>query len=345
MALAVEDIDHVLAHTAEVWPRLAGKHLFITGGSGFFGCWLLETLLGANRRLGLDIKAVVLTRNPARLRQKLPHLAGDPALQFLAGDLRDFAFPQGRFDYLIHAAATPSAALEQPVDTLDAEIEGLRRVFAFARQSGVRRVLFTSSGALYGAAGDGPIPESTTSAPDPVRPESAYGELKRLGELYGVCCARQFGLEVIIARCFAAFGPYQDLNSHFAVPSFLKSALGAGDIVVHGDGLSRRSYLYAADLAVWLWRLFLFGESCRPYNVGSSVPTSILQLAQAIASVVGREDRVRVLGRGDAGIAPKQYLPDVDRAAGELNLKQWVGLDRGLARTIAWHRQQLALDA
>src|ERR1700685_3318766 len=98
------DLDHVVEHIRPLSEDLRGARIFITGGTGFFGCWLLETFAWANQRLGLDAQVLVLTRNVEAFRKKAPHLAGRPDIQFQRGDVRDFVFPEGRFSHVIHAA-------------------------------------------------------------------------------------------------------------------------------------------------------------------------------------------------------------------------------------------------
>ena len=98
-----DDLDHVLKHTAGLWEELRGRRIFITGGTGFFGCWLLESFAWANDRLGLNASATVLTRNPKSFAAKMPHLAWRSDLIFLEGDVRSFSFPAGKFDFVIHA--------------------------------------------------------------------------------------------------------------------------------------------------------------------------------------------------------------------------------------------------
>ena len=147
-----EDLDHVLAHTRDDWEELRGQRLFMTGGAGFFGTWLIETFLWANQKLDLGAEIVVLSRDPAALLRKMPHLAGQPGLGFHAGNMCNFDFPPGEFGHVIHAATgnyDSSSALDL-LAAFDHDVQGTRRVLDFARQCGAKRVLFTSSGAVYG---------------------------------------------------------------------------------------------------------------------------------------------------------------------------------------------------
>jgi len=103
-ALSAADLDLVLAGTKGLWDEVRGEHIFITGGTGFFGCWMVESFAWANRSEELGARATILTRDPSAFARKCPHLASNPAITLLSGDVRDFMFPDGRFKYVIHAA-------------------------------------------------------------------------------------------------------------------------------------------------------------------------------------------------------------------------------------------------
>src|SRR5665213_1234056 len=146
--LPPSDLDDILAHTCDAFASLRGGRIFITGGTGFFGHWLLESLLQANRHMEANIGATVLTRNQAAFREKSPHIAGDPAITLLEGDVKNFAFPAEPHTHIIHAA-TDTVAADGPA--LAASIvDGTRRVLEFAQTTGAHRLLYTSSGAVYG---------------------------------------------------------------------------------------------------------------------------------------------------------------------------------------------------
>src|SRR5690242_5479696 len=181
------DLDHILEHTHELWDELRGERIFITGGTGFFGCWLLESFLWARDRLNLDCQAVVLSRTPDLFRAKVPHLAGHDSVSVIQGDIRTFDFPKGEFSHLIHAATESSSRLnaENPLQMLDTIVEGTRHTLEFAKACGTQNFLLTSSGAVYGRQPTEMthIPEEYNGGPDPLDPRSAYGEGKRLAEL------------------------------------------------------------------------------------------------------------------------------------------------------------------
>ena len=344
-SLFPEDLDHVLNHTRDLWEDMRGQRLFITGGTGFFGMWLVESFLWANEKLRLNAEAVILSRNPDAFVNKAPHLAANRAISYHVGDVRQIAFPQGSFSHVIHAATDDDSQIMKadPLQVFDVNVEGSRRVLEFARQSGVRRFLFTSSGAVYGRQPPDleRIPEDYAGGPDPIDTQSTYavvGEAKRAAESLCALYSRQFGLETVIARCFTFVGPHLSLDGKFAIGNFIRDAMGGGPIRVSGDGTPLRSYLDAVDLTIWLWTILLRGSPRRAYNVGSALPISIGGLAELVAQQVSPRCAVHIAAQPDPARPGQRYVPDVTRATSEHKLDETVDLVSAVRRTIAWHR-------
>ena len=335
--LTREDLGHVLTHTRACWEELRGKTLFLTGGTGFVGHWLLETFAHANDELRLGARVTVLSRNPAAFARKSPHLAARADLRWLTGDVRNFAFPSGEFSHVIHAGTTSGAPVE-PLEMFDTVVQGTRRALEFAAAAGTRKFLFVSSGAVYGRQPPEMthIAEDYTGAPNPLDPASAYGEGKRAAEHLCMLMSRQHGFEVKIARGFTFVGPHLPLDQHFAIGNFIRDALAGGPIQVHGDGTPFRSYLYAADLAVWLWTILTNGASGRAYNVGSDGALSIAELADLVSAKLGGGCPVRIAQVAKLGQASARYVPSVIRARDELALRPLVQLPEALHRLWQW---------
>jgi nucleoside-diphosphate-sugar epimerase len=338
------DLDHIIEHTRDLWEELRGERIFITGGTGFFGCWLLESFAWANDRLGLNASALVLTRNLEAFRKKAHPLADHPAIQFHPGDVRSFEFPAGSFSHVIHAATESSAKLnaEAPLTMFDTIVDGTRRTLEFSRQCGAKKFLLTSSGAVYGKQPPEitHIPEDYPGAPDPTDPRSAYGEGKRAAEILCAFYAKQFGIEAKIARCFAFVGPYLPLDIHFAIGNFIRDGLNGGPIIIQGDGTPHRSYLYAADLTIWLWTILLRGQSCKPYNVGSEESLSIRDIGRLVALEFRRNIQIEILGIASSAKPVERYVPLTNRAQSDLGLMQIVTLESSIERTVNYFLSQ-----
>jgi nucleoside-diphosphate-sugar epimerase len=340
--VAHEDLELVLAHTEHLWADLRGQRLFLTGGTGFFGCWLVETFCHANRTLGLNAGITILTRNSKAFSEKCPHLAADPAVSLLAGDVRDFDFPAGEFTLVIHAATDTRArpAADAPLDMFSTILAGTQRTLEFAATHGTAKFLLTSSGAVYGAQPNNltHVPETYTGAPDPLNPASVYAEGKRAAELMCALFQQSSGMECKIARCWAFCGPHLPLDEHFAIGNFIADVLAARPIQIKGDGTARRSYLYAADLAIWLWTILLRAPALTPINVGSAHDVSILELAQTVAATLNPHTEIHVAREPIPGAMPARYVPSVDRASELLGLRPTVALAESIDRTARWNR-------
>jgi nucleoside-diphosphate-sugar epimerase len=340
MRVDIKDLDHIFEHTTQLWEEMRGQNIFITGGTGYFGCWLLESLTRVNDRLNLATKVTVLSRNPAAFVAKAPHLANHPSVHLIQGDVRDFKFPKGEFRFVIHAATEASAKLnrENPLLMFETIVEGTRRTLEFARTHGTREFLLTSSGAVYGKQPPEMtrIPEDYLGAPDPMDLEAAYGEGKWSAEVLCHLYSHHFGLETKIARCFAQVGPYLPMDIHYAIGNFIRDAVRGGEIRVNGDGSPIRSYLYAADLVIWLWTILIKGKSCHPYNVGSERSTSIAELANLVRQQIAPRSEVIIARQAEPSQLRQRYVPSIERARGELKLESWISLEEAIQKTARW---------
>lgn len=335
-----QDLDNILQQSSTVWPELRGARLFITGGTGFIGRWLLESLRHADQSLSLGVQATILTRDPQAFRRKAPHLADHAGFHFIAGDVCNFESPAGEFTHIIHAATDASAELNErdPRRMFDTVIQGTRRALDFAVEKSVDRVLFLSSGAVYGQQ---PwemehVAEDWIGSPSCTDPRAAYAEGKRAAEMLCAIYQKQFGTKIAIARIFALLGPFLSLDIHFAAGNFIRDAMQGRPVIVNGNGLPCRSYLYASDLTVWLWHMLVRAEPGKPYNVGSDESVSIRDMAERVSHVLGNGE-YQVLGAKDMGWNPGRYVPDTSLIGNNLGLRRTVSLDEAIRRTALWH--------
>ena len=336
-----DDLEQILLRTQGLWEQLRAQHLFITGGTGLFGRWLLQALLHANAIHDLDMRIVVLTRDAAAFANACPQLANDPALTLHAGDVKDFDFPRREYAYIIHGATTSAHETfrgEDPLKKFDTLVSGTRHVLDFAAQCKVKRFLFLSSGVAYGVPPDNMdrIPETFHGAPDTTSLHSALGQAKRTAEFLTSCYAQQHGWNNSIARCFSFVGPYLPLDIHYAIGNFIGQALFDDKIVVKGDGQPMRSYLYMGDLVVWLLTLLLKGGQNEIYNLGSDQAISIGELAQLTRDTLSPQKEIAILGQSDLSVGNAVrniYVPDISKARQAFGLDVWTSLQDAIRKT------------
>jgi dTDP-glucose 4,6-dehydratase len=341
LTLLESDLDEILGASESAFASLRGAHVFMTGGTGFVGSWLTESFLWANRRLALGARLTLLTRDPAKLAPRFAAGAEAGALALAIGDVRTFDLDE-RPDVVINAATPTTGHAADPFELVDTIVGGARNVLRFAAQSGPIPVLFTSSGAVYGRQPPAleRMPEDYAGAPEQLDPRFAYHEAKRIAELLHVAEGRRSGIQPKIARLFAFVGPYLPLGAHFAIGNFVRDAVRGGPIVVNGDGTPMRSYLYATDMTTWLWRILCDGVAERAYNIGSERAISIAGTARSTAKRAALPpESVEIRMPRSASGPPERYVPDTTRARRELALRETVGLEAAIDRTIRFCRQ------
>ena len=302
------------------------KRILITGGTGFFGKSMLDYRL--RHEMQIDEEWIVVSRNPIGFLNGCPQFAHMPGVRFVVGDVLQGSVLAGDenfggVDAIIHAAAVldPSA----PEDMiLSAAIDGTRHVISLARKVGCNKILFTSSGAVYGQCSL-PACESDECIPD-----TPYGRGKLAAERLLV----ESGLDIKLARCFSFVGPHLNRRIYYAIGNFIQNCIDGKPIVINGDGTPLRSYLYADDLVEWLFAILERGEIGRPYNVGSDRAVSIRELAETVRTVLGSKSEIVVKGTPVPGAKPSVYVPNIDRARNELGLKVKVALEDSIRLSV-----------
>lgn len=334
-----EDVKTLSSRLHPLCNVLNERRTFLTGGTGFFGKWLLNSFLGLREACGFDLLITVLSRDPKKFLANYPAFNGVKGLDFIAGDVRTFDVPDAHaFDFVIHGATAASATLEQenPGEMFSVITEGTRHMLEFALQCSAERVLYISSGAVYG-----PQPSSLSQVPETYEgsPSTAYGKGKKFSEQ--LCLEASAGrFECVIARPFAFVGPYLPLDTHFAIGNFIRDCLENRPIIIRGDGTPLRSYLYAAELAEWLLTILFKGEHTRAYNVGADEAISIRDLAHTVRACAGSTVPIIVQGSSDPSVPPARYVPSIERATLELGLSVRCPLDEAIRRTLSWHRER-----
>jgi dTDP-glucose 4,6-dehydratase/UDP-glucose 4-epimerase len=331
-----EDVKFIHSRLGPVLQSFNNKKILITGGTGFFGRWLLEILCVLVRDHNFRTELYVLSRNPGRFLNEHINFPFDQYITFIKGDVTDFSLPNIEIDYLIHMATTAAEetfAGEDQLKKLDLLYRGTRNTLENAVAGGVKKVLFTSSGVVYGPSQEQFLSEEMLQAPQTNLESSALGEGKRLAEYLVAYYAKKAGFHYSIARCFSFFGPFLPLSIHYAIGNFVSDALTSEEIVVKGSGKELRSYLYMADAWVWLLRLLVEADN-EIYNVGSSSALTIEELAIEIRNALCPQKNVKILGLNhDIGNFSRNiYVPNNDKISKKFGVTEWTSLSAGIKR-------------
>jgi len=336
VSVNIEDLALIGDKLTEDFQFYKNQKIFLTGGTGFFGKWLLEAFIYLNEVPELNISVMILSRTPEKFTFEYPHFSKHKNFSFVQGDVRTFSTSSEEFDLIIHAATDASVELNKSNPELmrNTIIDGAKRICDFADRVNCKRILYTSSGAAYGLQPKSMshISEGFIDNPD-FNSNDAYATAKLESETYFKDNAP---CDVVIARCFAFVGPYLPLNGSFAIGNFISDVLGGRDIKIIGDGTAIRSYLYAADLVIWLLRLLSSGKNGEIYNVGSSQSISIKELANKISL-----SKVKVYVLGENNINTNIYVPCINKAKKELGLDIYTPLSLTISKTINFFEDKL----
>lgn len=325
----------ICEQSAKEVQALRNQKILITGGTGFFGKWLTLGLLALNEAYDLKLKLLVLSRNPESALSQYPWIYSSEQVQMVKADILDLSKVGVECDYIFHAATDTSvrAISENPRWIFDVAAKGTLETLRYAKKVNAKKILITSSGAIYGKQPESlaQISESDYFGIDPLDSKSAYALGKNSAELFCVT-EPDPNFSIVIARCFAFVGPFLPLDKHFAIGNFILNAKQNSDFIIRGDGRPARTYLYSSDLVIWLIRLLLNGRHLEAYNVGSDQAVTIEQLARKVKSETSAQGQIIIQSPDQPGPVHR-YVPSIEKATQELNLKVWTSLEKSILRT------------
>ena len=352
-----EDLADLCTQLTSEFSVLSGRRLLITGGAGFLGYYLVQALLHWNARgRSAPVDLVVHDNFIRGVPAWLERLDGTANLTITRRDATSpLPADAGPFDYLIHAAsiASPTYYRRYPLETLDANVLGLRVLLDYCRDQHSaghppRGILYFSSSEIYGdpPAHAIPTPETYPGQVSSTGPRACYDESKRFGETLCVTYARQFGVPVTIVRPFNNFGPGLAPGDRRVIPDFARDVLAGKDIELLSDGRATRTFCYVADAVAGYYKLLVYGRRGEAYNVGAAGPEiTIGELADRMAALARNlfayEGSVRHGASEDCDYLtdnPQRRAPVIMKAWQDVGYAPRIGLDEGLLRALLWYR-------
>ena len=313
--------------------RFGDRHVVVLGGAGFLGSHVCTALVEADARVtAIDN---LITGNA----ENVDHLLELGDFRLIDYDVTDFLHVKGEVDYVLNFAspASPVDYLRWPIHTLKVGAFGTHKGLGLAREKGAVFFLASTS-EVYGDPLVNPQPETYWGNVNPIGPRGVYDEAKRFAEALTLAYHREHQVDVRIVRIFNTFGAAMRANDGRAVPAFFKAALENRPLPIHGDGTQSRSLCYVDDLVEGMLRLVLSDETS-PVNIGNPEEVTMLELAEAIQSVVGNFPGVEFHPRPVDD--PSVRRPDTTKAEQLLGWKPRYSLREGLAETLPWFKRAL----
>ena len=290
-----------------------------------------------NDAFSLGCHFTVMTRDPAAFTNKFPKFSESSSLTFLKGDVSTVSFGDEYYDYLVHGAAV-SSVWDKSENYLETIVMGTMNVMKWARRIKIEKILFLSSGAVYG---ENPteidrFSETNLSAPQLGAQGSVYGESKRCAEMMVHMFGEAYS-DVTIARLFSFYGPLMPKDNHFAFSQFMARAVKHEDIVIKNPNACR-SYLYIEDTVQSLIKLLKKNNEYMVYNIGGEAPVILCELAQTIIKVTNSSSKIIFQSNKDKPPARSIYVPNVSRFHNEFEIKDKTSINEGIKLTEPWFR-------
>ncbi len=316
---------------------MSKKTAVVTGAAGFLGSHLSDRLLAEGFKvIGIDNLLTGNVRN-------IEHLAGNPDFHFLKHDVTNYIYLPGAVDMVFHMAspASPIDYLQLPIQTLKVSSLGTHNALGLAKAKGAT-FLIASTSECYGDPLEHPQKETYWGNVNPIGPRGCYDEAKRFAEAMTMAYHRYHKVDTKIVRIFNTYGPRMRLEDGRVVPAFIGQALQGKSLTVFGDGSQTRSFCYVSDLIDGIYRLSQ-SDYHEPVNIGNPSEMTVLQFAQAILKYTGSKSQIeyRPLPEDD----PKVRQPDITLAKKLLGWTPKVSLDEGIAKTVAYFSDFLAIPA
>jgi UDP-glucuronate decarboxylase len=358
-----DDLERIAQRTSDELRKLDGTSVLLLGGAGFLGYYLTQSIVHWNRRHAREPIELAVVDNWVRgVPAWMEAIRSAPGVRVVTGDVTaPLPDEVGTPDWVIHAAsiASPIFYRQHPLETMDANVGGLRRLLdravdAAAAGHPLQGMLYFSTSEIYGD----PPPEQIPTGEDfrgnvsCTGPRACYDESKRYGETLCTVFAQVHGVPVRIARPFNNYGPGLKITDRRVLPDFARDILAERDIVMLSSGTPTRTFCYISDAVSGYLKVLVRGTDGEAYNIGTDEPEiSVAELAERVTSIAREEFQYRghiIKGSSDDDDYlvdnPNRRCPDITKARRELDFAPVIDIDDGLRRSLIWYRDNSSAE-
>ena len=331
------DLNFIFKKCINEFNLLSNKSILITGGTGFFGKWFLELIFYTNKHYNTNILTTVITRNRDKVLLENPHYKNNKFLKIIQTDILDLKKINHKFDFLLHMAATSAKETfngETDANKTKTLSNGAKNIMDIAIENNIPKILFTSSGVVYGSSSKDMKEEGDACHTLDLEKSNGLAKGKFLAENTISNMSLENNINFKIARCFSFVGPYLPLDIHYAIGNFINDAIFNDKILINGNGSPYRSYLYISDTLIWLIKL-LVGNEEGVFNVGSERRIKIVELANMVRDIVAPSKKVIIQEKEmhEGNFKRDIYLPNTSKIRDSLGVKEWTSLEDAILKT------------
>ena len=320
----IEDMEYISNAEFIPWDKLKNKMILITGATGLIGYTLVNSLVYANKKHGLNLKILALIRDMDRARERFMDIDSDTALEYVIGTVEKLPEITEKVDYIVHGASQTAskAFVNEPVETIMTALKGTENILELAKAKNVSGMVYLSSMEVYGHPEKGhKVTEDEIGTLSPLDIRNSYPISKIQCESLCFAYAKEYGVPAMSVRLTQTFGPGVNYNDGRVFAEFARCVIEKRDIVLKTKGETERSYLYTADAATAILTVLLKGEPGQAYNAANEdTYCSIAQMAEMVAKQGGIKVRYDIQDEAGNGY-PKALYMDLD--TGRLKRLGW----------------------
>jgi nucleoside-diphosphate-sugar epimerase len=335
-----DDINRILPLVIDKFDDLRNKSLLITGAGGFLGSWLIQLINFLNNSHNFSIQLFLIDRDFSNLKQNNPNILNFKNIFVIETDIRSSINLSNSIDYIIHAASTPDRRMHSssPLDTMRSISEGTSSILHVAsRLPNLKMLLNMSASSIYDQSDMTSIDENSCGKSLSQNVIYAHSEAKRFAEMLCTAARNEARIPVTTLRPFTFCGPYQDIDSPWAINNFIKNAINKSPIKILGNGETIRSYMYGLDFAIWTIVIMLNTKAGEIYNIGSNDGIFLHDLAKKISANFNHSIEIKTNKSLIGEIKTDSLLPNINKACDHFELEIYTEIDEAIKRTIEWY--------
>ncbi|MDW8799690.1 NAD-dependent epimerase/dehydratase family protein [Clostridium sp. A1-XYC3] len=347
LEIIINDCHSIIKRVGNDFNKLQGKKILITGSSGMLASYFLDTINVLNEcYFKVPCKVIAMIHSPLLNYKRLEHLRNNPNIKFITQDISKSFDINEDVDYIIHAAskASPKYYLNDTLDTIYANLNGLKTILEYSTNNSVKSILYFSSGEIYGNPDEDNIPTSEVYEGKVLctGPRACYTETKRFCETLLMNYVINYKIHAKIVRPWHVFGPGMKLNDGRVIADFISNGLNGEDIKILSSGLATRTFCYITDAHVGFWKLLFSNYDGEAFNIGNDNPEiSVRELASLMCKLFGNNINYILKKQNDAEYlnnAPLRCCPNIDKAKKLLNYNPEEKLEEWLLKMIRWYQ-------
>jgi nucleoside-diphosphate-sugar epimerase len=331
------DLEYISTKGENVFKKLAGQNILVIGATSFVGMWMTEAIIYADIKYNLGIKLTLISRNKEKTIERFGSHISSGKIVPIYKPLQAVNKEELEDIQQVVNLATLTDTTSGDLQLLD-NISMFHNFWNLLESKKIENILFTSSGAVYGKNQESLtfLNEVDSNNFNNSYKNLGYGLGKLASEFLGFEWSKRDHINFKVARLFSFSGAFLPLDSSYVIGNFVKNVLNNEELLIKNPGNVYRSFLYGADLSLWLWTILVNGRNT-VYNVGSDKQITTIELANIVSEIYYSEIKVNVMEENIGN--DESYIPNIEKIKKELSVEIGYSLKESIIKMINWNKK------